>query len=183
MGRLALACPLSARTGWRGQEGSGGRGPRALACLHPARTTERGGEGCRGASCPDAPLHGKGRAGERGRAAAACPRGRGGTEGEGAACPRAHPFHANGEGRRRGERRRRTLVPTPSVRMGREVRGERERWAARTGQGEPGVTARRGSGVPTRVPSTRHGHGGKGGEDGVPSCAAFPPERGGADRG
>ncbi|KAH9000022.1 hypothetical protein EDB86DRAFT_2828075 [Lactarius hatsudake] len=121
----------------------------------------------------------EGRAGERGRATAACPRthpfcgngrrgqgGRGGTEGEGAACPHAHPFHANGEGRRRGERRQRTLVPTPSVRMGREVPGrEGEVGGADRGQGEPGVTARRGSGVPTHVPSTRHGHGGKGGGD------------------
>ncbi|KAH8984083.1 hypothetical protein EDB86DRAFT_2833647 [Lactarius hatsudake] len=98
--------------------------------------------------------------------------------------PHAHPFHANGEGRRRGERRRHTLVPTPSVRMGREVPGrEGEVGGADRGQGELGVTARRGSGVPTHVPSTRHGHGGKGGGDGVPSCAAFPPERGGTDRG
>ncbi|KAH9024445.1 hypothetical protein EDB83DRAFT_2320065 [Lactarius deliciosus] len=54
MGRLAPACPLSARRGWRGQEGKGGRGRgrgrRALACPWSARTgwhaLGKGGPGC-----------------------------------------------------------------------------------------------------------------------------------------
>ncbi|KAH9009583.1 hypothetical protein EDB85DRAFT_2056578, partial [Lactarius pseudohatsudake] len=148
VGSCAFACPLPARTGWRGQR-------------------ERGGAGGVVSSCAPS-WEGRGW-GERERAAAACPcthpfwRG-GGTEGEGAAeglrgetaaCPRAHSFRAN-------------------VRMGREAPGrEGEVGGADRGQGEPGVTARRDDGVPTRGP----------GGDGVPSCAAFPRERGGVDRG
>ncbi|KAH9023888.1 hypothetical protein EDB85DRAFT_1989125 [Lactarius pseudohatsudake] len=77
-------------------------------------------------------------------------------------------------GERERARQRRALVPTRSVRMGREAPG-------REGEGEPGVTVRRDGGVPTHVPSKRHGHGGRG--HGVPLCAAFLRERSGADRG
>ncbi|KAH9014385.1 hypothetical protein EDB85DRAFT_2029781, partial [Lactarius pseudohatsudake] len=137
-GGLGVACPrVPSSRAYGGGNGEGwGRGV-AFPHVPPSRVPGgRGqwGRGCRGASCPDAPLHGKGRAGERGRAAAACPRthpfcgngrrgqgGRGGRGGVEAAYPCAHSFRANGKGG-----------------AGREG----EVGGADRGQGEPGVTTK-----------------------------------------
>ncbi|KAH9017155.1 hypothetical protein EDB84DRAFT_1522488 [Lactarius hengduanensis] len=148
-----------------------GGGWRALACLHPAHT----GRGANGEGMPPSCAYGAVRPkGCRGCRALVRPfMGREGPEREGGRRQRAlvrtpsvgMGGAAKGKGwEGRGERRRRTLVPTPSVRMGREVPGrEGEVGGADRGQGGLGVTARRGSGMPTRVLPHGNGHGGKGG--------------------
>ncbi|KAH9018453.1 hypothetical protein EDB84DRAFT_1519213, partial [Lactarius hengduanensis] len=128
-GWCALAYPLPARTGAARPMGKGGVGWRAFACPLPAHTGRCGQ---------------RGRGGAGGVVSSCAPSWEGGGRGEGervaAACPCTHPFCANGrpakgEGVGGAEGRDSGVPSCPLVLCEWEGRrrGERERWAVRTG--------------------------------------------------
>ncbi|KAH8989496.1 hypothetical protein EDB92DRAFT_1817163 [Lactarius akahatsu] len=145
-GRHALAHPLP--HAW----GRVGPGVRALMCLHPMRTGWEGEvEGATGRHASRTPLlHEWGRVGPR------------------VACPRMPPSRTYRGGVAKGE------GEVPGVSCPRAPLHGKGGGGADRGQGGPGATARRGGGMPTRIPSTQHGHGGRGGAGGEWGTAGPP---------